>query len=152
MKKLVVCILAAIPLLFVSCGDNKDIEGPQNNTSVQNPKDDVGTEEIWQVGGTRMFMKSSDYVVLIQDGSMNCMRPYASIASVGAVNSLNEVNYVPISGWNTNIDIKIGHGYVVKFEYSPYDFSRIRFLERIDKGGVVGYRVRAQDYWNPLYN
>lgn len=144
MKKLLVCILAVMPLLFVSC--KKD-----DKSNVQEPKNDVGEERIVQVGYTVAHIDYWDFVE-IQDGSMSCIFSDGYVASVGAVNSLKEVDYVPTSGWEKNIAIKLGHGYVVKCENRPYQFSRIRFLERIDKGGVIGYRIRIQDNWNPLYN
>lgn len=148
MKKLLVCILAVMPLLFVSC--KKD-----DKSNVQEPKNDVGTEWIvYENDGTSYApgMKFQDgYLVCAED---NRYTWDLYVASVGKVNSLKEVNYVPTSGWAKSIKIQIGHGYVLKCQtstsYGANQYTRIRFLEYIDKGSATGYRMRYQDKWDPL--
>ena len=140
MKKLLICILAAMPLLFTSC---------ENSNEVKNSKEDVGEEHIAHVGDYVGYASPWYGYAKIYDGSMECVADYISIASVGKVSSLKAVNYVPTSGWQKNIGITVGHGYVVKIE-GRNDYSRIRILERIEKGGAIGYRIRVQDGWDPL--
>ena len=146
MKRLLICILAALPLLFASCEK-------KNDTSVDNPKSDIGVEWIVYENNGENYAPC----MIFQDGNLLCSgdNSYtwdAWVSDFGQVNSLKEVNSVP-SDWKKSIKIQIGHGYVFKYHQSyitGYVYSRIRVLEHIDKGSVTGYRIRFQDEWDPL--
>ena len=146
MKRLLICILAAMPLLFVSC--KKD-----DKSNVKDPNNDVGYEWIVYENNETTYHPC----MIFQDGNLLCSEDNsyigdAWVSDFGQVNSLKEVNSVP-SDWKKSIKIQIGHGYVFKYRksyISGYVYSRIRVLEHIDKGSVTGYRIRFQDEWDPL--
>ena len=148
MKKILVCVLAIMPLFFLSC----ESKNGADDTTVENPKEDVGLEYIVHVGdliGSFWLAYKISNCVEIQDGSMCCRTSGVYVASVGSVNSLKDVDYVPTSGWATDMAITLGHGYVFKLE-GCNTYNRVRFLEYIDKGSAKGYRVRCQEGWDPL--
>ncbi len=142
MKKLLICILVAMPLLFVSC--KKD-----DKSNVKDPNNDVGIEWIVYENNETTYYSPG---MIFQDGNLLCSGKDSYVSDFGQVNSLKEVNSVP-SDWKKSIKIQIGHGYVFKYRisYIPgYVYSRLRVLEHIDKGSVTGYRIRFQDEWDPL--
>ena len=146
MKKILFIILAALPLLFASCEK-------KNDTSVDNPKSDIGVEWIVYENNGENYAPC----MYFQDGNLVCLEESNVIwdnwvSSVGKVKNLKDVNYVP-SDWGKSIKIEIGHGYVLKYHESySYTclYTRLRVLEYIDKGEAKGYRIRIQLKWDPL--
>ena len=74
---------------------------------------------------------------------------HVSFSDVGEIQQLNHIKNIPATGWrDSNIEIKIGHGYVVDYgDLSCY--CRMFIKEYIDRGAVGAYRVQYQ-YWNPF--
>ena len=145
MKKVLIRILVAIPLvfLFLSCENN-----------VNSPQNDVGEEAIIKDGGDVYFFNLIRFTLqgnqlVREDDKYNDVE----IVDVGKINSLSNIEYVPPTGWQSSVTLVVGNGYIVKRTYrnNPLSmFARFRVIERIDKGAVTGYRIRIQDDWDPL--
>lgn len=77
------------------------------------------------------------------------------IASVGKVNGLGSITTIPESGWIGQVSAFVGHGYVVRWRtsnwdyntesyvYTDYSYGRIFVHDEIVStgGGVIGYTV-----------
>ena len=143
MKKVLIRILVAIPLvfLFLSCENN-----------VNSPQNDVGEETIIRDGGNLSAFYFYDLFTLqgnqlVKDNKYNDVE----IVDVGKINSLSSIDYVPPTGWQSSVTLVVGNGYIVKRTYRTVsEFARFRVIERIDKGAVTGYRIRIQYNWDPL--
>lgn len=146
MKKVLIRILVAIPLvfLFLSCENN-----------VNSPQNDVGEEAIIKDGGDVYFFNvfrfnlQGNQLVRVD----NISNYNIEFVDIGKINSLSSVDYVPTTGWQSSVKLIVGNGYIVKETNKNNTFSefaRFHVIERIDKGAVTGYRIRIQYNWDPL--
>lgn len=67
----------------------------------------------------------------------------AEFASIGEVNGLGNVSYIPMSGWASRVSVTPGHGYVA---YKDGVYYRIYVIDYIvdTMGGIIGADIKYQ--------
>lgn len=143
-------------LLFSSCSKDDDAE---NGSEVINPDKNVpdpnGTITLnIMVGdddnksvyindfGTIQINSAYNFV----GGGSNC-----SFVSLGKMKGLGNVTVIPQYGWNASIAVNPGDGYVARYHYSDYYYSRDNYARLYvvseivgTAGNVIGYTVKCQ--------
>lgn len=112
-------------------------------------------------GGTRIYIDDSYnaylYIRSANNFYCNILRGAYEfeIASVGKVGGLGGITAVPEAGWTDEVAVFVGHGYVVRWRtsnwdyntesyvYTDYSYGRIFVHDEIVStgGGVIGYTV-----------
>ena len=142
-KKTMFCLLTSlmmslVVLQFSSCG--KDDPDPDSGKTV-GPDAKVDDPE----GTISLSMRNSNSGDTWLDGFhiKNENFEGAYFVSLGPVNGLGNVSYIPLKGWAERVAVVPGNGYVA---YSGSSFYRIYVVSEIGgtSGGVIGAEIKYQ--------
>lgn len=143
-------------LLFSSCSKDDDAEsGSEVINPDKNVPDPNGTITL-----NIMVGDDDNKSVYINDfGTIQINSAYnfvgggsdCSFVSLGKMKGLGNVTVIPQYGWNASIAVNPGDGYVARYHYSDYYYSRNNYARLYvvseivgTAGNVIGYTVKCQ--------
>lgn len=143
-------------LLFSSCSKDDDAE---NGSEVINPDKNV-PDPNGTITLNIMVGDDDNKSVYINDfGTIQINSAYnfvgggsdCSFVSLGKMKGLGNVTVIPQYGWNASIAVNPGDGYVARYHYSDYYYSRNNYARLYvvseivgTAGNVIGYTVKCQ--------
>ena len=143
-------------LLFSSCSKDDDAE---NGSEVINPDKNV-PDPNGTITLNIMVGDDDNKSVYINDfGTIQINSAYnfvgggsdCSFVSLGKMQGLGNVTVIPQYGWNASIAVNPGDGYVARYHYSDYYYSRNNYARLYvvseivgTAGNVIGYTVKCQ--------
>ena len=158
------CLVAmTLGVAMTSC-EKEDVDADGSTTDTPLPgsitvkmrNEDNGETKIWFSSSYVRINKANNF----QTGGNSGYNGYywtqeIQIASVGKVNGLGSITTIPESGWIGQVSAFVGHGYVVRWRtsnwdyntesyvYTDYSYGRIFVHDEIVStgGGVIGYTV-----------
>ena len=143
MAKLLFKVFIALLCSVSLCGCGKD-DGPSatsDNDGIVDPsapvKDPVGT--------VMLSMRNDDDATRLDGIYIDSANNFAGaeFASIGEVNGLGNVSYIPKSGWASRVSVAPGHGYVAYKNGTYYRIYVIGYI--IDTmGGIIGADIKYQ--------
>lgn len=150
----------ALPLALTSCGDDdhKDEPAPpavapdspdiKPGDNVADPDDAVTMNVL--CGGDEV---SVGFDIKI-DVAHNFRGDHVQFVNVGSVRGLGNIVSIPTVGWESNVAVEVGKGYVAKYQYYSHEtpkFARIYVTKAItnEGGNVIGYTLKAQYPFRP---
>lgn len=143
-------------LLFSSCSKDDDAE---NGSEVINPDKNV-PDPNGTITLNIMVGDDDNKSVYINDfGTIQINSAYnfvgggsdCSFVSLGKMKGLGNVTAIPQDGWNRYVAVNPGDGYVARYSYSDYYYSRNTYARLYvvseivgTAGNVIGYTVKCQ--------
>lgn len=137
--KVFIALLCTVSLC--ACGkDDEPLTTPDTggivdpNTPVKDP-----------VGTVMLSMRNDDSSSRLDGMYIDSANNFAGaeFASIGEVNGLGNVSYIPMSGWASRVSVTPGHGYVA---YKNGKYYRIYVIDYIvdTMGGIIGADIKYQ--------
>lgn len=137
--KVFIALLCTVSLC--ACGkDDEPLATPDTggivdpNTPVKDP-----------VGTVMLSMRNDDSSSRLDGMYIDSANNFAGaeFASIGEVNGLGNVSYIPMSGWASRVSVTPGHGYVA---YKDGVYYRIYVIDYIvdTMGGIIGADIKYQ--------
>lgn len=137
--KVFIALLCTVSLC--ACGkDDEPLATPDTggivdpNTPVKDP-----------VGTVKLSMRNDDSSSRLDGMYIDSANNFAGaeFASIGEVNGLGNVSYIPMSGWASRVSVTPGHGYVA---YKDGVYYRIYVIDYIvdTMGGIIGADIKYQ--------
>lgn len=97
------------------------------------------------VGTVKLSMRNDDSSSRLDGMYIDSANNFAGaeFASIGEVNGLGNVSYIPMSGWASRVSVTPGHGYVA---YKNGKYYRIYVIDYIvdTMGGIIGADIKYQ--------
>ena len=144
-------LLSACSMLLPSC-EKESMDNPLEG-SISVKMRNYGN------GNTYIYFGTNDcvgvHISSANNFAMYSGNGYNAMVDVGSVKGLGSIKKIPDSGWNNEIAVIVGHGYIVRWkeylyiddvnggQYSDYYYARIYVHSVIEgtNGGVLGYEV-----------
>lgn len=137
--KVFIALLCTVSLC--ACGKDDEPLATPDNDGIVDPsapvKDPVGT--------VMLSMRNDDSSSRLDGMYIDSANNFAGaeFASIGEVNGLGNVSYIPMSGWASRVSVTPGHGYVA---YKDGVYYRIYVIDYIvdTMGGIIGADIKYQ--------
>jgi len=142
MKSLSVMLLTvALGMSFGSCGGDSDNLAPllaTAGTSTVSPADPEGTIVV-NIGSGSHASLSNYSIEFTNDGNFQASLMggwNAQIVSVGPVAGLGFINTIPQEGWNSQVAVQVGNGYIIRSDRAA-GYIRFYVVGYNDVGGIT---------------
>lgn len=127
---------------------SKDDEPSNSKNPVKDPENTVTVNLLAGQSSNKAVILGSYVTVYVDDAYNLATGTYTSIIDVGPVAGLGNITSVPESGWKYETAAIVGHGYVLKgnYTYGGGDVARLYIEKEMvsSSGAIMGYTVKYQ--------